>query len=168
MKNVAKKNKRAGSFATIAFGSVLAVLSGCKTVHTEIEIEAKPATVWKILSDTKGYAQWNPVHVKIEGEYREGADVKVHLKNEKGEISVLDSTVRIVIPEKHLNQGGGIPGIFTFDHTFRLEPTGHGTKVIHQERFRGIGVLFFSTAWVERSYQRVNEALKEKAESQTE
>ncbi len=70
-----------------------------------------------------------------------------------------------MVREREKNQGGGTPGLFTFNHTFRLEPADGGTRFTHREEFRGIGVIFFGLGWVDESYGRVNEALKQKAES---
>jgi hypothetical protein len=149
----------------IAWSALCIALVGCKTVNTDIQIESKPATVWKILSNASGFQDWNPVHVKIEGEFHEGAKVKIHLKDPDGKITVFPAEVRRMVPERELNQGGGTPGIFTFNHTFRLEPAENGTRLIHREEFRGIGVPFFNLGWVDESYNRVNRAIKERAEA---
>jgi hypothetical protein len=143
----------------------LAGLTGCTTAQTSVVIKASPSTVWRILTDGPRYSEWNPVHVRLEGEVREGATVKIHLREPSGKVSVFDSKVRRTIPERELNQGGGVPGIFTFNHTFLLEPAFGGTHVIQREEFRGIGVVLTNMGWVEEAYQRVNAALKARAES---
>jgi hypothetical protein len=151
--------------AALACGTLASALGGCKSVDTEILIAAPPTTVWAVLSDAARYEMWNPVHVRIEGVFREGAEVKIHLKEPSGKITVFDATVRRMVEREILNQGGGTPGIFTFNHTFRLEPIEGGTRVTQREEFRGVGVIFFGTDWVKTSYQQVNEALKRRAES---
>ncbi|TAL31532.1 MAG: SRPBCC domain-containing protein [Spirochaetes bacterium] len=158
-------NKIARHSAWIAIGAFFLSLAGCKTVNTEIMIAASPATVWKIISDAPGFQEWNPVHVRIEGEFKEGAPVKIHLKDPKGKVTAFPAIVRRMVPERLLNQGGGTPGLFTFNHTFSLEPDGNGTRFTQREEFRGVGVLFFGLGWVDESYRTVNQALKEKAES---
>jgi hypothetical protein len=155
----------AARLALLACGTLAFGLAGCKTVETDILIAARPATIWAILSDAAGYERWNPVHVRVDGEFREGAKVRIHLKEPDGKISQFDATVRRLDPESLLNQGGGIPGLFTFNHTFRLEPADGGTRVTQREEFRGVGVIFFGTDWVKTSYQQVNEALKREAEA---
>jgi hypothetical protein len=139
-------------------------VSGCKTVTAETLVHAKPSTVWQVLSDPRGFEAWNPVHVQVEGEFREGESLRVHVKDGTGKVSVFDSTVRRVQKERELAQGGGFPGILTFSHSFRLEPFEGGTRVIQQEVFRGAGVLFVDLAWVEPAYRTVNAALKRRAE----
>ncbi len=143
----------------------LLLMFGCKTVNTEIVIEAKPATVWKIVSDAPGFERWNPVHVKIDGVFREGEKITIHLKDGAGKVSAFPATVRKVVPGVELNSGGGFPGLFTFSHTFRLEPHEQGTRLTHREEFRGIGVPFFQLDWVDSSYRSVNEAVKARAEN---
>jgi len=85
-----------------------------------------------------------------------------------GKITVFPADVLRMVPERELNQGGGAPGIFTFNHTFRLEPYENGTKLTPREEFRGIGVLFFKLGWVKESYRMVNRVLKERAEADEE
>jgi uncharacterized protein YndB with AHSA1/START domain len=51
-------------------------------------INARPATVWRVLSDPRGFEDWNPVHVKVEGAFREGEVVRIHVKDGNGKRSV--------------------------------------------------------------------------------
>ena len=61
-----------------------------------------------------------------------------------------------------LNQGGGIFGILTFDHRWLLEPVEEGTRVTQHEEYRGIWVWFWDAGWVEPSYRKANEALRDR------
>jgi hypothetical protein len=143
---------------------ILASVAACKTVTAEAVIHASPATVWLVLRDARGFEQWNPVHVKVDGEFREGEVITIHVKDGTGKVSAFSSTVRRVTPERELAQGGGFPGILTFSHAFRLEPVAGGTRIVQQEVFRGAGVLFVDLDWVEPGYRAVNAALKRRAE----
>jgi hypothetical protein len=147
-----------------AGGALLAGVGGCKTVTVETVIQAKPATVWRVLSDAPGFEHWNPVHVRVEGVFREGEVVRMHVKDGKGKVSAFNSTVRRVVPDWELAQGGGVPGLLTFSHSFRLEPVAGGTRVVQREEFSGAGVLFVDLDWVEPGYNSVNSALKRRAE----
>jgi hypothetical protein len=144
--------------------ALLLGLAGCKTVAVETVIAARPETVWRVLSDASGYERWNPVHVRVEGVFREGEVVTIHVKDGKGKVSAFESTVRRVVPKKELAQGGGVPALLTFSHSFRLEPVASGTRVIQREEFRGVGVLFVDFDWVKPGYESVNAALKRTAE----
>jgi hypothetical protein len=150
--------------AAAAGVALLLGAGGCKTVTAETVVAARPATVWRVLSDARGFERWNPVHVRVEGTFREGEVLKVHVKDGAGKVSAFDSTVRRVVRERELAQGGGVPGILTFSHRFRLEAVAGGTRVVQREEFRGVGVLFVDLDWVEPGYRSVNAALKKTAE----
>jgi hypothetical protein len=147
-----------------ASAATLLVAGGCKTVTAETVVAAKPATVWRVLSDARGFERWNPVHVRVEGTFREGERVKIHVKDGNGKVSAFDSNVRRVVVERELAQGGGVPGFLTFSHSFRLEPVVGGTRVVQREEFRGAGVPFMDLDWVQPGYEAVNAALKRLAE----
>ena len=66
------------------------------------------------------------------------------------------------VNEKVLNQFGGIPGILTFNHKWLLEPVDGKTRVIQHEEYRGVWVWFWDYSWVEPSYQKANEALRDR------
>ena len=141
---------------------LLSICVGCETFHTEIIIPADPETVWSVLMDTPGYKEWNPLLVPIEGNLQEGQKIKYQMTQPDGKQSELTSRVKKIVANKELNQGGGIPGILTFDHKYILEPVDGGTRVTQHEVDRGIGLLFWDSSWVEPTYQKVNEALKDR------
>jgi hypothetical protein len=61
----------------------------------------------------------------------------------------------------------GVPGLADAEHTFTLEPRASGTRVVHQEDFRGVLVPFLAAS-LDRStlpaFVAMNEALKSRAE----
>ncbi|MGD9057176.1 MAG: SRPBCC domain-containing protein [Desulfobacterales bacterium] len=136
------------------------VFGGCKAAHTEITIPADPEIIWSVLTDASGYKAWNPVLVPIEGDLREGEKLKYQMTQPDGKQSDIMARVKKMVELKELNQGGGIPGILTFDHKWLLEPVNEGTRVTQHEEYRGIGVLFWDASWVGPAYRNVNEALK--------
>ena len=143
--------------------SVMAlVLPGHKVVHTEIVIPASPAEVWSVLTDAPRYEEWNPVLVRVEGAYREGAELTNQVREPSGKESVMTSTVVKMTDERELNQFGGIRGLLTFDHQWLLEPVDGGTRVIQHEEYRGLGVWFWDASWVEPAYSKANEALRDR------
>lgn len=143
----------------------MSTLGACHSAHEEILIAARPATVWQVIFDAPGYERWNPMLVKIEGEFREGEQVKVHLKEPSGKITSFDSTVRRIVPEREIHQGGGFPGLFTFDQTMTLEPEGEATRLTIKEEFRGLGELFIDMSWAGAAYQEMGRAAKTRAEA---
>ena len=141
------------------------VLTGRKSVHHEITINASPEKVWSVLVDTDNYESWNPVMKLLEGEVKEGNKVKYQFTQDADNISEIPSNVKKVIPNELLNQGGGLPFILTFNHKYLLEPLGNGTKLIIHEDYKGIGVNFWNPAPVEVAYGRLNQAIKKRTES---
>ncbi len=48
--------------------------------HTEIIIDATPAQVWSVLTDTESYPNWNDILLKIDGKIVDGGKVDVLFK----------------------------------------------------------------------------------------
>ena len=94
------------------------------------------------------------------GEFEEGATLAVDMSNPDGTITPMNPVVKRLIPNERLNQCGGIPGVLTYDHTWSLESVDGGTRVVQFEKYRGIGVLFWNPASVEKAYNEANENLK--------
>lgn len=154
-------NKQIIYKTVILLGSFL-LLAGCTSVHTELFIPAEPEEVWAVLVDARGYEEWNPVLIPIEGELIEGKTVKYQMTEPNGKQSEIEAEVVKIIEEKELNQYGGMWGILTFDHKYVLEPVEGGTKVIQQEEYNGIGVWFWDNSWIEPAYNKVNKALSDR------
>jgi len=147
----------------IAVFAVLVFL-GKKSAHHEIMINASPEKVWSVLTETDKYDDWNPVMKLLEGEIKEGNKVKYRFTQDAENVSEIPSNVKKVVPNKLLNQGGGLPLVLTFDHKYMLEASGNGTKLTIHEDYAGIGVNFWNPAPVEAAYGRLNAAIKERAE----
>ena len=141
------------------------IFTGNKSVHHEISINAAPEKVWNVLFGMDEYPNWNPVMELIEGSVQEGNKVKYKFIQDESTTSEIGATVAQVVPNKLLNQKGGIPLVLTFNHKYMLESTGNSTKVIIHEDYSGIGVNFWNPQAVEEAYQRLNEALKGRVES---
>ncbi|OJJ15423.1 hypothetical protein BKI52_39090 [marine bacterium AO1-C] len=146
---------------------VLVVLyfTGRKSVHHEIVINASAQKVWEVLINTSEYDSWNPVMRLVEGEVKEGSRVKYRFTQAKDRVSEIPAKVKKIIPQRLLNQAGGLPFILTFDHRYELISMGNKTKVVIHEDYAGIGVNFWSPQPVEAAYARLNQALKKKVES---
>lgn len=153
----------------ILAGGLLALvalaLTGNKSVHHEIGINAPIEKVWQTLTDMEAYTDWNPTMQLVEGEVKEGNKVKYLFTQEEGKSYEVASTVKKIIPHQLLNQNGGISGVLTFNHKYMLAEQGGRTIMIIHEDYTGIGVHFWNPAPVEKAYQRLNEALKDRSES---
>lgn len=140
-------------------------LIGKKSVHHEISINATPNQVWLTLSDIQNYPKWNPVIHYKEGELAEGNKLILHFQQDADNGYDVPVTVKAMIPQKLLNQVGGMQGIMTYNHRYELEPDGTGTKVIIHEDYQGIYVPFWNPAPVGAAYARLNQALKQQLEN---
>lgn len=139
-------------------------LTGRKSVHHEIVIQASPEKVWAVITNTDQYPDWNPVMQLLEGSVKEGNKVKYQFTQAADNSYNIDSTVKKVRPNTLLNQGGGTPGVLTFDHKYILEPHAEGTRLSIHEDYAGIGVNFWNPVPVEAAYIRLNEAIKRESE----
>ena len=139
-------------------------LLGRETFHAEITIEATPEEVWSVLTDAPGYAAWNPLLVPVSGDFSEGAEVEYQMTQPNGRQSTMKTRVTKVVALEELSQHAGYPGVLTADHTYRLEPTQGGTRLIQHEVDNGVAMLFWDSSWVQPAYERVNLALKRRVE----
>lgn len=151
-------------FSGILLLLVVLALTGKKSVHHEININAPADKVWQTLMRMDAY-QWNPVIQLIEGEVKAGNKVKYLFTQEEGKSYEVETAVEQVIPNKLLNQKGGIPWTLTFNHKYILETEGSTCKMIIHEDYTGMGVHFWNPSPVEQAYKRLNEALKKEVES---
>jgi hypothetical protein len=141
-----------------------------REISRTIEIDASPAEVWAILTDTASFPTWNPFIRKLEGELRTGAKLSVAIQPPGRRSSTFQPTVTAAEPARELRWLGRvvIPGIFDGEHSFRLEPTASGgTRFTQAERFSGILVRPFSAMLesTEVGFQQMNDALKARAEA---
>ncbi|MEO0814609.1 MAG: SRPBCC domain-containing protein, partial [Myxococcota bacterium] len=152
------------ALVVLLLGVIVMTLSifGHKKVHSELVIPASPAEIWAVLTETAAYAEWNPVFVSVTGEHREGAKLSYEMKDQSGKTSTVSATVKKVVPERELNQFGGIPGVVTFDHHWVLEAVEGGTRVTQWEQYRGLYVWFWDPTWFGEQYQKAIEALRDR------
>jgi hypothetical protein len=131
-----------------------------KVFHVEIEIAAPPKAVWAVLTDTERYAEWNPTQVEVRGAHAVGSHLVAVFDAPEIKPFEVQLTVIEMDSPRLLRQGGGVPGIITFDHRWMIFPTEHGSLVGQHEVDRGIYLLFWDSSWIEPAYQRASEALR--------
>tara|TARA_Y100001949_G_C15976368_1_gene326250 strand:+ start:218 stop:733 length:516 start_codon:yes stop_codon:yes gene_type:complete len=166
-------------FIPCAVGALLmsSVLSGCsmprKYIHTDIVVEAPPQAVWAVLADNERYPEWNPYHVRVDGTLEQGNQLEVELHKPNGEQLVIHPHVMRIDKYRQLDWGGGISGIFTGEHSFRLyevdtdEAGCTHTRLVQDETFAGLVLPFLSLDAIEEGYQNMNLALKQRVEKHT-
>lgn len=144
----------------IMIGFISMCLFGCASTHNEILINAAPEDVWNVLVDSNAYSQWNPVIIDPKGKFEEGQKVVFQFRESDGKQYEVKAKVIKVVPQKLLNQHGGIWGILTYNHRYILEEGGEGTKVTIHEDYKGVYVPFWNHSNMDASYAKLNEALK--------
>lgn len=139
-------------------------------LYTEIEINAAPEKVWKILMDFPSYGEWNPFVTSIVGEQKVGEKLEVELTQPGSKPMTMKPTVRNVAPNSEFRWLGhtGIPRIFDGEHIFQIEPMEESrVRFIQREKFRGILVPFLKKmleTTTKEGFKKMNRALKERAE----
>ena len=68
-------------------------------------------------------------------------------------------TLKTLVPNRELQQGGGMPGVLTYNHSWTLQPVEGGTLVRQIDVDRGAFLWFWDTSWIEPSFRLANEAL---------
>src|SRR5688572_24984610 len=138
---------------------------------TEIEIDASPARVWKVLLDFPAHADWNPFIRSIQGQARVGEELEVRVQPEGGKPMSFRPRVLAAEPEKELRWRGRflLPGIFDGEHFFRIEAlAAQRTRFVHGEQFSG---MLVPLAWgsmengTRAGFVAMNRALKARAEA---
>jgi hypothetical protein len=140
-------------------------------LHTEIDIEASPETVWGILTDLGSYPDWNPFIVSSEGTVARGERLTNRMQPPGGKGTTFKPTVTAVEPNTTFEWLGrlGLPGVFDGRHRFELQATENGgTHLVHSEVLKGVLVRplrkMLDTQTL-AGFEAMNVALKERAEA---
>ena len=92
----------------IALFIILFAVTSCASVHHEIFIEASPNEVWEVLTDSSSYSDWNTVMLDLKGAFKVGEKIVFQFKESDSKQYEVTAVVADMIPEKTLNQKGGI------------------------------------------------------------
>ena len=135
---------------------------GRKTFHVELIIPAPPEQIWAVLMDTQAYGEWKPVFTQVDGSYQQGGTVRNTVVDPNGNVLNIKASVDSLVANRELRQSGGLFGFLTFDHQWLLEPVDEGTKVTQLEFDQGLYMWFWDSSWIEPSYTKVSEALRDR------
>lgn len=151
----------------VAAIAVALLIAPRRELVTQVDINASPARVWAVLSDTAGHSRWNPFLVKMEGRLEPGATLTNTMRPSAGKEMTFRPVVLAVEPQRELRWLGrfGIPRIFDGEHYFLLSERDGGTRLVHGERFRGIALWFMDVEQFRGDFERMNAALKREAET---
>jgi hypothetical protein len=143
-------------------------------LHTEINIDATPETVWEILTDLDQWTDWNPFITSSVGQPEVGEKLINRMEPPGGKAMTFKPQVTVVEDGKTFEWLGklGFSGVFDGRHRFELvaTPTG-GTHLVHSEDLDGVLVRFLRKSLDTQTlpaFELMNTALKTRAEERTE
>jgi hypothetical protein len=139
-------------------------------LHTEVEIDAAPETVWSILTDLPAYPDWNPFITSSEGTVAVGERLTNRLEPPGGRAITITPTLTEVSDGRVLEWLGrlAVPLLFDGRHRFELVPNGDGTRLIHTEHFAGLLVPLLKKSLDTKTltgFEAMNTSLKARAEA---
>lgn len=104
------------------------------TAEDELQIDARPSTVFSVMAAIAEWPSWNPDvrSVHLEGPVEPGAVFRW-----KAGPGTLTSRVEVVDPPREITWTGTTMGIRAV-HTFRFEPRGGGTLARSEESWEGL------------------------------
>ena len=109
-----------------------------KTFSTALLIQAAPAAIWQILTDTSAYPSWNTTVAKIDGRIALGETIKVHVNAVPGRAFPVKVVV-LEAPRRMVWRGGMPLGLFKGERTYELRSLGptKGVEFSMRESFTG-------------------------------
>jgi len=104
--------------------------------RVELTIRARPATLWRLLTNAKDFPRWNSTVTSVEGQIREGEQLRVRVP---GTDRVFTPRVSDVVPDQRMTWTGGFSPVFKGVRTFELRSRPDGsTEFVMEERFSGL------------------------------
>lgn len=139
-------------------------------LRTEIEINAPPSAVWRVIADTARYHEWNPFITSIEGKLSVGEQLSIVVSPPDGSDMRFRPRVLKCEPEEELRWRGTLfwPALFSGEHFFVLRSTRSGTRFQHGEDFRGLLTRFLGGQLKRTAsgFVLMNQALKRRVEAE--
>jgi hypothetical protein len=143
-------------------------------LHTEINIDATPETVWEILTDLDQWTDWNPFITSSVGQPDVGNKLINRMEPPGGKAMTFKPRVTVVKDGTTFEWLGklGFSGVFDGRHRFELAvtPSG-GTRLVQAEELDGVLVRFLRKSLdtqTVQGFELMNTALKTRAEEHTE
>jgi hypothetical protein len=137
-----------------------------KTVSATTQIDAPPMAVWAVLADLSRYPEWNPLIREASGQLAAGERITLRAVNPaNGRLMTVKAKIVAADPGAELRWASSVPGIMTGEHSFVLTPLDGGTRLAQTEIYGGLLAATVSVPRTETSFQALNEALKQLAET---
>jgi hypothetical protein len=139
-------------------------------IDTSIEIDAPSEVVWRVLTDTAAYPEWNGFIIEWTGTRARGARQNVLLQPAGGKPQRFRPTIVTLVEGRELVWLGrlGLPGLLDGRHRFAVEPLADGrSRLVHGEILTGVLVPALRRLLTETTpagFQRMNAELASRAE----
>jgi hypothetical protein len=140
-----------------------------QVLDAQIEIDAAPERVWRILTDFADYPEWNPFIVRAAGEPRVGERLDVSIKTGRRKAVTFKPRVLEFEPGRLLRWKGRwfLPYLFDGRHALTVAPLPGGRTLFRsREEVTGILLPFLGAAMrdSQAGFEALCRALKERAE----
>ncbi|HEX5097896.1 MAG TPA: SRPBCC domain-containing protein [Polyangiaceae bacterium] len=142
--------------------------AGCSSMKATVDINAPPETVWEVVSDLEHYHCWNPFFVRAGGTLREGNDLALTMQPVGKGAQSFSPEVLELEPGRRVVWRGRLlmPGLFDGRHVLKVDSLGAtGTRFTQEESFGGVLVPFAGFEPYRAGWERMNLALKARAEA---
>lgn len=92
-------------------------------------INASPTTVWTILTEPRGYSEWNPEIIGIDGRFALGERITAQVRIGSGAVRRVPMRVTALESPTRMEWTGGLPlGLFVGRRTFTVMPNANGVE----------------------------------------
>jgi hypothetical protein len=102
----------------------------------EVNVKASAETIWRLLTDARGFPRWNSTVSGIDGQIRDGQRIRVHAP---GTTRTFMPRISDVVPDRRMAWIGGTAPFLKGVRVFVVTPRPDGsTDVAMKERFAGL------------------------------
>ena len=137
-----------------------------KSYEASSAIAASPDTIWRILTDASGYAEWDSGVTRVDG--RIAPDERIKVVSEANPGRAFAVKVTEFVAGRRMVWSGGMPlGLFRGVRTFTLSPDSNGaTRFSMREEYTGpmLPLIWRSMPDLAPSFTQFANGLKERAE----
>jgi hypothetical protein len=140
-------------------------------ISTTIEIAATPEQVWTVLADLASYPRWHPMYLAVTGQLAAGSKLSITSTQPRtGRPMTASVKVLTVEPGTELRWVSRLLGLTISERRFLLSPAIGGTSLVQDGTYRGLGgsrggSTFKVISRIQESFEAINEAIKQRAES---
>ena len=129
------------------------------------DVAASAEETWAVLTDTAAYPEWNPLIRRLDGRLAVGEGLEVDFQPDPSRpIQTMRPRVVVFEPGRCFAWLGrlGLPGLVDGRHSFLVEPTDAGCRLVQHEVLSGLLVPFVRrllAVETPRAFVALNDAL---------